>query len=94
MPEEHEPIYDKRGRIVGYRPKDPSGGRRNLPYEVPKGKGPSVGERELKTKGAPPMPKQSDYPSTREWMDAVRKWREAQRTAQDGADALIAKKKD
>jgi hypothetical protein len=56
-----------------------------------KKKGPAVGEAEVKA--TEPMPKQTDYATTAEFGEAMRKWRDRQRSAAEAADALGAKKK-
>lgn len=38
-----------------------------------------------------PMPKQADYPDIKDFAEAMRKWREQNRSAKDAAGALAAK---
>jgi hypothetical protein len=79
--------------------KDPRGGVKNLPLRVgeepeaelltPEKKAAEAAEK-AKLKGAP-MPKQADYPDIKDFAEAMRKWREQNRTAKDAAGALGSK---
>jgi hypothetical protein len=87
MADKATPIHDpKTGRITGYRG---SRAGEDSTYTAPKKGGVAEGEQT----GTSPMPKQADYATTGEWMAALRKWREQQRTAAEGAGALAKKPK-
>lgn len=80
------------GKITGYRGKEAG---KDAKYAQPKEpSGPAIGDVAPKTVGTEPMPKQKDYGTTAEFAAAMRQWRDRQRTAQDGANALGAKKKE
>lgn len=75
-------------KVVGYRGKEAGKDWKYKKQEGPAG--PALGE--LEKKGTEPMPKQGDYASTSEFADAMRKWRDRQRSASEAANALASKK--
>lgn len=78
------------GKITGYKGKE--AGKDYKYVEPKKPTGPAIGDVAPKSVGTEPMPKQKDYATTAEFADAMRKWRDRQRTATEGANALGAKK--